>query len=209
MRRTITLIAAGALALCFCLAGHAQDSQSLGDVARQSQKDKAAKPAVAKVFTNDDLTAGSSVTTTTGGAHPGEKGASANTGGPGGIQSPADGLEKLQSALDQLASLDRASLSVVVLEGNGTNFPGRAAWEEELFAAKQTFVAQSRLTLQKARQIAASAEGIRGSTDPNDPRVKSLGAKLDQLVQEAQRNGAAFQTVVAEGKSLASKSTGQ
>ena len=54
MPRSLHLFAACALALIFCLPGHGQDSPSLGDLARQAQKDKSNAPAK-KVFTNDDL----------------------------------------------------------------------------------------------------------------------------------------------------------
>jgi hypothetical protein len=111
----------------------------------------------------------------------------------------------LQGALDQLASLDKASLATDVLEGNDSNFPGRAQWEAKLFAAKEKFVAQTKGILQKAQQLTASSEGIKDVQDPNDSRVKSLGAKLDQLVQEAQQDSSAFQAVVAEGKALAAQ----
>ena len=205
MQRSLSFISTCALALLFCLPGHAQDAPSLGDVARQAQKDKANKP-TAKVFTNDDMpSVGSGLSSTSGGgsgrvAQPGAG------GDAGGIQSPAEGLEKLQSSLDHLASLDRASLASDVLEGNDSNFPGRAQWEEKLFSSKEKFVAQTRATLQKAKQITASSEAIKNVQDPNDPRVKSLGAKLDQMVQEAQQNSSVFQAVVTEGKTLAAQS---
>jgi hypothetical protein len=115
----------------------------------------------------------------------------------------------MQEALDHLASLDRAALATAVLEGNSSDFPGRAKWEEKLFAAKQTFVAQTRGVLQRAKNLTASAEGIKDAEDPNDPRVKSLGAKLQQLVEETQQNSAGFQAVVAEGKQLAAHPAAQ
>src|SRR5579872_7273431 len=118
----------------FSFSAHAQDSPSLGDVARQAQKDKAAKP-VAKVFTNDDMSSGSYGTSSAAGLNSATKGASGSVSSAGAIQSSAEGLDRLQSALDHLASLDRTSLAVDILEGNDSNFPGRAAWEEKLFAA--------------------------------------------------------------------------
>jgi hypothetical protein len=121
----------------------------------------------------------------------------------GDIQSPAEGIEKLQSALDHLASLDRKTLALEVLNGSGTNFPGRSAWEERLFAAKQTFVAQTRSALEKAKEIAAAGQGFKDAQDMNDPRVKGLAAKLEQLVQETQSNAAAFHSVIEEGRALA------
>jgi hypothetical protein len=202
MPRILNLIAACALALVFCVTGRGQDSPSLGDVARQAQKDKAKKPP-AKVITNDDMPSSS------GGLAPALGGGAGRVVQPGSagnsseIQSHDEGLQKLQGAVDHLASLDRATLATDVLEGNASDFPGRAKWEEKLFAAKQTFVAQTRGVLQRAEKLTASAKGIKDAEDPNDLRVKDLGAKLQQLVEETQQNSAAFQAVVAEGKQLA------
>ena len=55
MRQIPHLIAACAFALVFSMPGPGQDSPSLGDLARQAQKDKANNAAPKKVFTNDDL----------------------------------------------------------------------------------------------------------------------------------------------------------
>jgi len=188
MARSYTLFALCALALATCASARAQDSQSpapsLGDLARQAQKDKdkekANKPA-AKVLTNDDIHSSS-----------------------GGI-SIAEGFEKMQSMLDQLDAMDRATLAKNVLQGNNTNFPGRASWEGKLFTAKQTYVSQGRDALQKAKQLKASVEAMNNVQDPNDPRVKSMAAKLQQIVQESQQAGAAFQAVIAEGRGLAAQ----
>ena len=204
MPRSLSLIAACALALTFCASGRGQDSPSLGEVARQAQKNKANKPP-AKVITNDDMASSPGGIASTQSAGSGRVVQPGSASNPGSIQSPAQGLEMLQSALDHLDSLDRATLATDVLEGNDTNFPGRAKWEEKLFAAKQTFVAQTRALFQKARQLTTSAEGIKDAEDPNDPRVKTLGSKLDQLVQQAQQNSVAFQAVVSEGKALAAQ----
>jgi hypothetical protein len=204
MPRSLSLIAACALTLAFSAPGRGQDSPSLCDVARQAQKDKANKPP-AKVITNDDMASSSGGIASTPAGGSGRVVQPGSASNPSSIQSPAQGLEMLQSALDHLDSLDRATLATDVLEGNDNNFPGRAKWEEKLFAAKQTFVSQTRALLQKARQLTTSAEGIKDAEDPNDPRVKNLGSKLDQLVQQAQQNSAAFQSVVSEGKGLAAQ----
>jgi hypothetical protein len=215
MPRKLTLFAACALALIACASARAQDSTtpssspSLGDLARQAQKDKdknrVNKP-VAKVLTDDDVSAGS-----TGGssslaealgtaAQPGPAGKSAE------VQSPAEGLEKIQSMLDGLSSLDRAALANNVLDGNTSNFAGRADWEAKMFAAKQAFVAENRTVLEKMRQLQASSAELKDVQDPNDPRLKSISAKLQELVQASQQYGAAFQAVVTEGKDLAAQS---
>jgi hypothetical protein len=202
MPRSLSLIAACALALIICSPGRGQDSPSLGDVARQAQKDKANKPP-AKVITNDDMGSGSGGVSSAQGAGSGRVVQPGAAGDPGGIQSPGEGLDRLQSSVDHLDSLDRATLATDVLEGNNSDFPGRAKWEERLFAAKQTFVSQTRAIIQKARQLTASSESIKDAQDPNDARVKNLATKLDQLVQQAQQDSAAFQAVVAEGKNIA------
>jgi hypothetical protein len=200
--RSLSLIATFALAFVVCAPGRGQDSPSLGDIARQAQKDKANKPQ-AKVITNDDIPSSSGGLVPSLGPGPGRVLQPGSASNSGANQSPSEGLQKLQEALDHLASLDRAALATAVLEGNSSDFPGRAKWEEKLFVAKQTFVAQTRGVLQSAKNLTASAEGIKDAEDPNDPRVKSLGAKLQQLVEETQQNSAAFQAVVAEGKQLA------
>ena len=202
MPRNLSLIAACALALFFCSPGRAQDSPSLGDLARQAQKDKANKPP-AKVITNDDMPSRSGGIGSAPGGGSGRVVQPGAAGNSGEIQSPGEGLERLQASVDHLDSLDRATLATDVLEGNSSDFPGRAKWEEKLFAAKQTFVSQTRVILQKARQLTASSESIKDAEDPNDSRVKTLAAKLDQLVQQAQQSSAAFQAVVTEGKNLA------
>ncbi len=205
MARNLCLFAACALAFFVCSPIRSQDSPSLGDVARRAQKDKdkANKPP-AKVITNDDMPSKAGGSTTASGAAAPEGGAQPPASGDSSaIQSPDQGLKKLQSDLDHLDSLDRAGLAFEVLEGNADNFPGRARWEERLFAAKQTFVGQTRAVLQEARQITAAAAGIQDADNPNDPRVKTLSTKLQDLVQETQQNGAAFQSIVAEGRRLA------
>ena len=58
MPRTLHLLASFALAAALGLPAQGQDSPSLGDLARQAQKDKANAPAAKKVFTNEDLPSG-------------------------------------------------------------------------------------------------------------------------------------------------------
>lgn len=205
MARYVIVISALAMSLLFSAQAHAQaqDSPSLGDVARQAKKEKADKP-VAKVFTNDDMSTGTYAAPSA--ASPGAssgKTQSASRESAGAAVSPTEAVERLQSALDHLASLDRRSLALEVLDGNGNNFAGRAAWEEKLFAAKQDFVAQTTYALQKAKEIAVSGQALKDAQDANDPRVKALAAKLGQLVQETQKNAAAFHAVATEGRELA------
>ena len=200
-------LAVCALALAVCAPGRGQDSPSLGDLARQAQKDKdkSSKPP-AKVLTNEDLSSSSGGVTSALGSGLGPVAPSTGTAGsPGATPTPDESLNRLDSLLRQVDSLDRATLAHNVLQDKDINFPGRAKWEERLFAAKQTYVTQGRAMLQKARQIEASAESLKGSQDPNDPRAKDLAAKLQDLVRDGVQVGAAFQAVMMEGRDLASQ----
>jgi hypothetical protein len=214
MARSLSLIVACALAMVTFASARAQDSAasspSLGDLARQAQKDKdkdkdkdsATKPA-AKVFTNDDLPS------STGGVSSGLGGGIGQSVQPPAgskttaVLTPSEKIAKLEAFLDQVESLDRATMVQTALQGRDTDFPGRAKWEERLFAAKLTYVEQARDVIQKARQIVASADSLKGIQDPNDPRVKDMNAKLQVLIREAVRTDAAFQAVMMEGRDLA------
>jgi hypothetical protein len=216
MPRSLNLIAACVLALVLCSPGRGQDSHPLGDVARQSQKDKDKdnKPPV-KVITNEDMSPvsdGISSALGTGPKRGADKhGVDTHDGDRhdfdrhDGDHSAEQGLERLQSMLNQIAAMDRDTLARNVLGGNTSKFPGREKWEDRLFAAKQTFVSQSLDALQKAKQVQESSEGIKGTPDTNDPRVKTIVAELQQILQQTQQANASFQAVIEEGKGLADK----
>lgn len=213
MPRTSYLIAACALALVCSAPGRSQDSPSLGDLARQAQKnkDKTSKP-VAKVITNDDMpsTAAASSSPLAPAPAPAASSPSASksdaAGKPDAIPSPEESLAQLQSTLDKLESVDRATLIKDIL-GNAPNFPGRAEYEEKLIAAKESYISKCREVLQEARQLEDSAKSMKDVQDPNDPRVKRLATKLQQLFQASQQNNTDFQAVIAEGKQLAAQYT--
>jgi hypothetical protein len=192
MPRSLSLIAACLLALVFCSPGRGQDSRSLRETANQSQNNKDGKPP-AKAIPNANInpvSAGISSALGAGAKHDGDRAAD-------------ESLEKLQAMLDQIASMDRATLVKNVLGGTPPNSPGLAKWEDNLFAAKQTFVSQSRDALRKERQLQDSVEEIKGGPDPNDPRVKTIVAKLQDIMQETQQANAAFQAVITQGKGFA------
>jgi hypothetical protein len=203
MHRNMSLVAVSALALMFSLPAHAQDaSPSLGDLARQAQKDKekANKP-VAKVFTNEDMpSSGVGASAVLG------SGSGAAASGPVGANlSPAEQLAQLDAIVNKVESVDKATLIRNVLKDKSdVNFPGRAAWEQRLFAARDTYVMQARSVLEKARQIVASADSLKGTQDPNDPRVKEVSAKLQTLVRDAVQTDAGLRAVIIEGHDLAS-----
>jgi hypothetical protein len=215
MARSLSLIVACALAMVTFASAHAQDSApsspSLGDLARQAQKDKdrtrnedSATKAAAKVFTNDDLSSSpAGVSAGPGGGSGQATQLPAGSKPAAAALTPSEKIAKLEAFLDQVESLDRATLVQTALQGRDTDFPGRAKWEERLFAAKLTYVEQARDVIQKARQIVGSADSIKGIQDQNDPRVKDMNARLQVLIREAVQTDAAFQAVMMEGRDLA------
>lgn len=212
MPRNLCLFATCAMALLFCLPGHGQDSPSLGDLARQAQKDKSNAPAPKKVFTNDDLPsaspAGLAGLVGTPGAAPAQSGQPGTPGKQAPASTPQQDLARMEAMLNAVDSLDRATLAKNVLQDLNIDFPGRSKWEERLVAAKQAYVSQGRVLLQKAKQLDAEAQSLQGNQNPNDPRLKDLTAHLQQIVQDATRTGAAFQAVMLEGRDLASQAQG-
>jgi hypothetical protein len=214
MARSPILIAACALTLVACSSARAQDAQpssaSLGDLARQAQKDKdkdKANKTAAKVLTNDDLPSGSSGDPSALGPGFDQLSNQPQPAGsqPGANLSPAQKLAALEAFIGQVESMDRSTLVRSVLKGNDADFPGRARWEDRLVAAKETYVVQFRELIQKAKQIVAGADSLKGAQDPNDPRVKEMSAKLQNLMRDAVQTSAALQAVVIEGRDLAAQ----
>jgi hypothetical protein len=214
MARRLTFIAACALALITFASARGQDSPatspSLGDLARQAQKDKdkdkdKTNKSTAKVLTNDDLPSGSGRASSTLGGGLGQTAQATSGGKPGADPSPAEKLAMLEAVVDRVEGLDRATLVRNVLNGNDIDFPGRAKWEERLFAAKQVYVAQARDLIQKARQIVAASDSLKGNQDPSDPRVKEMSVRLQALTREAVQTDSAFQAMMIEGRDLASQ----
>lgn len=208
MHRKMSLVAASALALMFSLPGHAQDaSPSLGDLARQAQKDKekANKPA-AKVFTNEDMPSKAVGAPSALGGSAGQAAQTLQGSASSANISPAQKLDQLENFVSQIAALDKATLVQGALgDKKDVHFPGRDKWEERLFAAKETYVTQVRAVIEKARQIVSSAESVKGTQDPNDPRIKEMGAKLETLIRDAVQTDSGFQAVIMEGRDLASQ----
>ncbi len=214
MLRNLSVIKACLLALLFCIPGRAQDSPSLGDLARQAQKNKTNAPAK-KVLTNDDISSVSSSgspssagLTSSGLAAIASPASPSANGNPDAAPSAAQAVERMESVILMLDSLNRPELARNALQGVDTNFPGRSNWETRLFAAKQLYVARGRDLLQRVKQIQAAAEALQGSHDPNDPRVKDLTAQLQSLVRDGTRMDAAFQAMILEGRDLASQAQG-
>ena len=97
------------------------NSPSLGDLARQAQKDKdkgkTNKP-TAKLLTNDDLPSGSGGASATLGGGLGQTAQATSGGKTGADPSPAEKLAMLEAVVDRVEGLDRATLVRNVLNSN-------------------------------------------------------------------------------------------
>lgn len=192
------LIILGALASALCAPGYGQDSQSLGDLARQVRSQKKAAQS-GKILTNDDLSSAS-----TANLLGLEKSDPANSVKPGATSSALASLTLWESVVKQIDSMDRATLSKMALRGANPDFPGHQEWEERLFAAKQAYVSQGLGLIERARQLLAQAEALdKAQAKPDDPRAAELSENLKGLVRETVRADAAFQAVILEGRDLA------
>jgi hypothetical protein len=202
MLRNFSFLAATALALVFCLPVHSQDSPSLGDLARQMQKEKHTTPAT-KTITNDDLPSATGLAS----SGFGEVGDSRAPGKPGTSATPSEELARMELMLNKIDSLDRAALAKAVLEGADSDFPGRSKWEQKMYAAKLVYVSQGRDLIQKMKQLTGSAQSLQGSKNSDDARVKDLTNRLKEIVRDGVRADATFQAVILEGRDLASQSS--
>jgi hypothetical protein len=200
--RKLSFLSASLMILSFCVPGHGQDSPSLGDLARQLQKDKGHTPAT-KTITNDDIP------TAPGISAPGlgEVSSPKVPVKPGASATPSDELARVESLVNKIDSMDRATLVKAVLDGVDANFPGRSQWEQKMYAAKLAYVSQGRDLIQKAKQLSASAQSLQGNKNPDDPRLKDLTNRVKELIQNGTRADAAFQAVILEGRDLASQSS--
>jgi hypothetical protein len=186
---------------------HSQDQPSLGDAARQARSQKSGT-SPKKVVTNDDISSASGL----GVFGLGAGGSSGSAATPGGSPAPSQDLDKVESAIAKLDTIDQASLVKLALQGSDVKFPGRAAWEQRLAAARQDYVAQLRDLVREARQLEASAKILAasksGQASENDPDVLRFKAQIKQLAENAVRIDAAFQAVVVEGRNRAAEAAG-
>jgi hypothetical protein len=187
---------------------------------KDKDKDKsAAKPKT--VYTEDTLGGGKSgselglgvlptlkTTSDSGAGAAPASGAAASSGnlnpssmvpGAGGNGDPVaaayEGIDQAEGALNRLEPMDRATLAKTALEGNDADFPGRRAWEEKLFAAKQVYVSRSRQLLQQMQGLMNSAQS--GSSQ------QELLNRAQVLQQAATQTESAFKAVITEGQDLA------
>lgn len=232
MRRTemskfgvAVMMAAGTVMLTApCSFAQTQDAQpSVADAARaaaaaKKDKDKNVAPAKA-VITDDSLGSGAVVAskaagsgTAAAGAASGSTASSGDASGGVANQASLDAawarLQATEASLDRLEPLGKSEVATTVLGGNAADFPGRAEWEERMYAEKTTYVARSR------QLIAAMKEALLRMAQMNsgdqklssrDPQVLSLARKTGQLMQLAQKTEAEFQAAISEGRALAGK----
>jgi hypothetical protein len=184
---------------------------SLADAARlaRQNKDKSAAPAK-RVFTDEDVAAAghgdsrsSSVSNLTAqpksGSHSSPKADSSTPMGQAWA-----GIDRAENSLDQLAPLDRASLARVVLEGNDVDFPGRRAWEDRLYVAKETYVAESRQLVDEMKSLMDNAQSFQSPDGAakgtaENPQAQELVGRAQRLLLQAKTTEGNFKAVMQEG----------
>jgi hypothetical protein len=191
-----------------------QDQPSVADVARvaaAAKKDKEKAAAPKHVITDDSL--GSvPVSSNIAGGGAAAAGTAAGDAAGGGMNSASldaawARLQTTEASLDRLEPLGKSEIATTVLGGNASDFPGRAEWEEKMYAEKTTYCARSRQLIQAMKEallrMAAMNTGDQKVTSSNDPKVVSLTRKTTQLMQLAAKTETEFQGVVMEGRQLA------
>ncbi len=204
MIRKLGILAGLAILLGICSAARAQETApppSLGDVARKNREEKAKNPQSSKhTLTNDDIFTSRGVSSM-------GSGAVANEPSPRGQKVVAEVLKKLdvaELAFQRLDSMDRAQLGLAVLRGDGHAFPGREAWEERLYLAKNLYVSHERTLGRELRQLMSEALALEAAKVPEtDPRFAALEERLKTVSAGVSREEAAFNAVIAEGRELA------
>ena len=195
-----------------------QDAQpSVAEAARASAAAKKEKEKAAPKIVITDESLGSGAAVSSKGAAAGASGAAAESGSKdaGGAINSASldaawaRLQATEASLDRLEPMGKSEVATTVLGGNTSDFPGRADWEEKMYAEKTTYCGRSRQLIQAMKEallrMAAMNSGDQKVTSSNDPKVISLARKTTQLMQLAQKTEAEFQGVISEGRTLAAQ----
>lgn len=189
----------------FPLCAQDQQEQSLGDLARQNRKakedrSKSATP-TAKVFTDENMPSSAA-----GKADLAQL-ASPNASVAERMATARRALSRGRQLLDSLEPMDRATLAGFALQGQNADFPGRRAWEEKLFAAKEHYVSHGRELFRQTEELLSTMESLSagGKLPPNDPRMTDLTHRALQLMQDANKTDADFQAILLEGQDLAKR----
>lgn len=206
------VIAGGAVSASCVFAQDAQQGQpSVAEAARAARKDKDKAAAPKNVITEDSL--GSSAPMTAKAGNDDAAGSASGDAPSGGANSASldaawARLQSTEASLDKLEPLGKSDVAMTVLNGNAADFPGRAEWEEKLYAEKTTYVARSRqliAAMKEALLRMAALNSGEQKISSNDPKVVSLTRKTTQLMQLAGKTEAEFQGVVMEGRNLAAQ----
>jgi hypothetical protein len=208
MSRKLLLIALLAAVPFAPLRAQDQDQQqSLGDIARQARKakqDQSRTVATSKgVITDDSLPSRHT-------PHPSSSAAAdkLNSSAADHFAAASADFDQYEQALNEIEPMNRTELAKCVLNGQSIDFPGRSAWEEKLFAAKQTYAAHGRVMLREARQLIAEGKSLAANakTPESNAQIRELQGRIVKLMQDATRSEDAFQTIVEEGQQLATQS---
>ena len=181
-----------------------QPQPSLADVARQARKDKEKNAAKAKTVITDESMPSSGK----GLSGLGDLGSSQAGGDNNALAKALAKVEEAEAGLKQLDALDRSTLAKAVLLDNDVDFPGRRAWEEKLFAAKERYVSHERELVVELKQIVSQVQSMQASQgkqklSSDDPRAQQMKSRLMDIIQDAVRTEQDYRAVVMEGWDLA------
>jgi hypothetical protein len=112
-----------------------------------------------------------------------------------------------EQLLNTLDPMTRTTLAETALQGQNNDFPGRRAWEEKLYFAKEHYVSHGRELFRETNALLNNMETLssNGKADPNDPRMTEISHRALQLMQDANKTDADFQAIVLEGQDLAKR----
>jgi hypothetical protein len=112
-----------------------------------------------------------------------------------------------EQLLDALDPMNRSTLAETALQGQNVDFPGRRAWEEKLYDAKEHYVSHGRDLFRQTKELLNNMEtqASSGKADPSDPRMTDIPHRALQLMQDANKTDADFQAIVLEGQDLAKR----
>ena len=172
---------------------------SLGEIARQLRSEKTGA-APAKVITNEDVGAPSPAGVLGIGAANGTNSSLASGAKP----SPEESLNRWETVVNQIATIDQQKMVKLALQGSTADFPGRSSWESRLMTAKDAYVTDGRELIREGRELLANAHTLENEhVESTDPRAKEMEAKLKEFVTRAMKMDANFEAVILEGRDLA------
>ena len=205
MRRSVILLFAASLLSALPVCAQEPQPQSLADIARQARKAKEERDKTAstpaKAFTDDNFHS------TAGGKADLAQLASPTASTSERMSAARRAIARGEELLDSLEPMNRATLAETALMGQNGDFPGRRAWEEKLFAAKEHYVSHGRELFRETKVLLNNMETLsaNGKVDPSDPRMTDISHRALQLMQDANKTDADFQAIVLEGQDLAKR----